>query len=195
MTDAAQPDLLTLDPIEKAIEDIRDGKMIVVVDDADRENEGDLIMAAELATPEAVAFMIRHTSGILCAPIQADEARRLHLPPMVGENDAPLSTAFTVSVDFKHGLTTGISAEERCATVRARGSPVGRRAFGPAHAHSQGNAHLNSGGGWGKGEARWYDMCYAMMCFHFYSFRYFGASVGAFFFPPPLHLSFFFLFI
>ncbi|MEO1331573.1 MAG: 3,4-dihydroxy-2-butanone-4-phosphate synthase [Pseudomonadota bacterium] len=122
-SDAAQPGTLTLDPIELAIDDIRAGKMIVVVDDDDRENEGDLIMAAELASPEAVGFMIRHTSGILCAPIEAAEARRLNLPPMVGENDAPLATAFTVSVDYRHGLTTGISAEERCATVRALANP------------------------------------------------------------------------
>ncbi|MEL6979465.1 MAG: 3,4-dihydroxy-2-butanone-4-phosphate synthase [Pseudomonadota bacterium] len=118
-----ETDGLKLDPIQQAIDDIRAGEMIVVVDDEDRENEGDLIMAAELATPEAVAFMVRHTSGILCTPLEASEARRLRLPPMVAENDAPLATAFTVSVDYRHGLTTGISAEERCATVRAMANP------------------------------------------------------------------------
>ena len=105
--------------IEEAITAIQAGEMVVVVDDDDRENEGDLIMAASKATPEAVAFMIRHTSGILCAPLFEDHASRLHLDPMVARNDAPMSTAFTVSIDYKHGLTTGISAEERATTVQA----------------------------------------------------------------------------
>ncbi len=102
-----------------AINAIRQGAMVVVVDDDDRENEGDLIMAASKATAEQVAFMIRHTSGILCTPILEDQAKRLHLDPMVARNDAPMSTAFTVSIDYKHELTTGISAEERAATVQA----------------------------------------------------------------------------
>ena len=110
------------DSIEIAIEAIKRGEMVVVVDDDDRENEGDLIMAASKATPEAVAFMIRHTSGILCAPLFEDHATRLHLDPMVARNDAPMSTAFTVSIDYKEGLTTGISAEERAATVQALSS-------------------------------------------------------------------------
>jgi 3,4-dihydroxy 2-butanone 4-phosphate synthase/GTP cyclohydrolase II len=91
----------------------------VVTDDDDRENEGDLFVAAALCTPEKMAFVIRHTSGIVCAPVSADEARRLHLDPMVAANDAPLGTAFTVSIDVRHGLSTGISAEERNNTVRA----------------------------------------------------------------------------
>ena len=110
------------DSVEDALGAIAAGEMIVVVDDDDRENEGDLIMAASKATPEKVAFMIRHTSGILCTPIQEDQAKRLHLDPMVARNDAPLSTAFTVSVDYKRGLTTGISAEERANTVQALAS-------------------------------------------------------------------------
>jgi 3,4-dihydroxy 2-butanone 4-phosphate synthase/GTP cyclohydrolase II len=114
---------LTLDPIEKAVADIAAGKAVVVVDDEDRENEGDLIIAAEKATPESTAFMIRHTSGILCAPLEAAHAKRLNLQPMVADNDAPLSTAFTVSVDYRHGLTTGISGEERCNTVRGLANP------------------------------------------------------------------------
>lgn len=89
------------------------------MDDDDRENEGDLFVAASLCTPEKMAFIIRNTSGIVCAPLAADEARRLHLDPMVANNDAPLGTAFTVTVDVRHGLTTGISAEERNNTVRA----------------------------------------------------------------------------
>ncbi|MGI9328680.1 MAG: 3,4-dihydroxy-2-butanone-4-phosphate synthase, partial [Pseudomonadales bacterium] len=107
------------DSVEDALADIAAGQMVVVVDDDDRENEGDLIMAASKATPEQVAFMIRHTSGILCTPVLEEQAARLHLEPMVARNDAPMSTAFTVSIDYKQGLTTGISAEERAATVQA----------------------------------------------------------------------------
>ena len=108
-----------LDSIQSALDAIAAGEMVVVVDDEDRENEGDLILSATKATAEQVAFMIRHTSGILCVPLLPEDAQRLQLDPMVAENDAPLRTAFTVSVDYKFGLTTGISAEERCNTVRA----------------------------------------------------------------------------
>ncbi|HTK96863.1 MAG TPA: 3,4-dihydroxy-2-butanone-4-phosphate synthase [Pseudomonadales bacterium] len=107
------------DPIEDVIAGIAAGEIVIVVDDDDRENEGDLIMAASRATPEKVAFMIRHTSGILCTPILEEDAKRLHLDPMVARNDAPMSTAFTVSIDYRHGLTTGISAEERANTIQA----------------------------------------------------------------------------
>jgi 3,4-dihydroxy 2-butanone 4-phosphate synthase/GTP cyclohydrolase II len=107
------------DTVEAAVKAIAAGEMVVVADDDDRENEGDLIMAASKATPESVAFMIRHTSGILCTPILEEHATSLHLDPMVARNDAPMSTAFTVSIDYKKGLTTGISAEERAATVQA----------------------------------------------------------------------------
>jgi 3,4-dihydroxy 2-butanone 4-phosphate synthase/GTP cyclohydrolase II len=105
--------------IDAAIKAFAKGEIVVVTDDDDRENEGDLFVAASLCTPEKMAFIIRNTSGIVCAPLGAELARRLHLDPMVAENDAPLGTAFTVSVDVRHGLTTGISAEERCNTVRA----------------------------------------------------------------------------
>ncbi len=108
-----------LNSVEEAVAAIAAGELVVVVDDDDRENEGDLIMAAGKATAERIGFMIRHTSGILCAPLPPEEARRLHLDPMVAMNDAPMGTAFTVSVDYRYGLTTGISAEERCNTVRA----------------------------------------------------------------------------
>jgi 3,4-dihydroxy 2-butanone 4-phosphate synthase/GTP cyclohydrolase II len=110
---------LALDAIEHAIAAIAAGEAVIVVDDEDRENEGDLVMAASRATPEHMAFMVRHTSGIICAPLPASEARRLNLQPMVADNDAPLSTAFTVSVDYREGLTTGISADERASTCRA----------------------------------------------------------------------------
>ncbi len=99
------------------------GEVVVVTDDDDRENEGDLFVAASLCTPEKMAFIIRHTSGIVCAPLASDDAKRLHLNPMVALNDAPLGTAFTVSVDVRHGLTTGISAEERNNSVRALANP------------------------------------------------------------------------
>jgi 3,4-dihydroxy 2-butanone 4-phosphate synthase/GTP cyclohydrolase II len=92
---------------------------VVVADDDDRENEGDLFVAAAMCTPEKMAFIIRNTSGIVCAPLAVEQAKRLHLDPMVALNDAPLGTAFTVSVDVRHGVTTGISAEERTNTVRA----------------------------------------------------------------------------
>jgi 3,4-dihydroxy 2-butanone 4-phosphate synthase/GTP cyclohydrolase II len=105
--------------VAEAISAFGRGEIVVVTDDDDRENEGDLIMAAVHATPEKLAFIIRHTSGIICTPMPREDARRLHLAPMVAENEALQSTAFTVSVDFRHGLTTGISAEERTATIRA----------------------------------------------------------------------------
>ena len=108
-----------LHKVTEAIEAIARGELVIVTDDDDRENEGDLICAASLCTQEKMAFIIRNTCGIVCAPLTAEEARRLHLNPMVAVNDAPLGTAFTVTVDVKHGLTTGISAEQRSNTVRA----------------------------------------------------------------------------
>lgn len=105
--------------VEAAIKAFANGEIVVVTDDDDRENEGDLFVAASHCTPDKMAFIIRNTSGIVCAPLGAEQARRLHLDPMVADNEAPLGTAFTVSVDVRHGLTTGISAEERCNTVRA----------------------------------------------------------------------------
>jgi 3,4-dihydroxy 2-butanone 4-phosphate synthase/GTP cyclohydrolase II len=105
--------------IQETVAAFARGEIVVVADDDDRENEGDLFIAASLCTPEKMAFIIRHTSGIVCSPLSQEEARRLHLDPMVARNDAPLGTAFTVSVDVRHGLTTGISAEERTNTVRA----------------------------------------------------------------------------
>jgi 3,4-dihydroxy 2-butanone 4-phosphate synthase/GTP cyclohydrolase II len=108
-----------LDTVSSAIAAIKAGEMVVVVDDDDRENEGDLIAAASKVTTEQMAMMVRHGSGIVCAPMTREDARRLKLDPMVSDNDAPLGTAFTVSIDYKEGLTTGISAKERCATVHA----------------------------------------------------------------------------
>jgi 3,4-dihydroxy 2-butanone 4-phosphate synthase/GTP cyclohydrolase II len=104
--------------IRQAIDAFAQGEIVVVTDDDDRENEGDLILAAVHATPEKMAFIIRNTAGIVCAPLTAEIARRLHLAPMVADSDAIHGTAFTVSVDYRHGTTTGISAEDRTATVR-----------------------------------------------------------------------------
>ncbi len=111
------------DRVAEAIAAFKRGEIVVVVDDDDRENEGDLILAAVHATPEKLGFIVRHTTGIVCAPLPREHARRLQLQPMVADNDAPLGTAFTVSVDFRHGLTTGVSAEERCNTVRGLANP------------------------------------------------------------------------
>src|ERR1700742_1651320 len=107
------------DNVNETIEAFARGEIVIVTDDDDRENEGDMIVAAVHCTTEKMAFIIRNGCGIVCAPLTADEAKRLHLNPMVAVNDAPLGTAFTVSVDVKHGLTTGISAEQRTNTVRA----------------------------------------------------------------------------
>jgi 3,4-dihydroxy 2-butanone 4-phosphate synthase/GTP cyclohydrolase II len=104
--------------VQAVIEAFGRGELVVVTDDNDRENEGDLVMAACHATPEKMAFIIRHTCGIVCTPLTGETARRLHLAPMVADNEAPLGTAFTVSVDYRHGTTTGISADDRTATVR-----------------------------------------------------------------------------
>ena len=109
---------MVFDQIEKALEEIRQGKMIIVVDDEDRENEGDLLMAAEKATPEAVNFMARFGRGLICVPLTVEKARQLNLDPMTRNNTDSRETAFTVSVDVK-GVTTGISAFERAETIQA----------------------------------------------------------------------------
>jgi 3,4-dihydroxy 2-butanone 4-phosphate synthase/GTP cyclohydrolase II len=113
-----------LNKIERAIAAISRGEMVVVVDDPGRENEGDLIMAAEKVTSEAVAFMIRHTSGVICAALPGERLRALQLPLMVTDNAEAQRTAFTVTVDLRHGTTTGISAIDRAATLRALGDPA-----------------------------------------------------------------------
>ncbi|TXS47594.1 bifunctional 3,4-dihydroxy-2-butanone-4-phosphate synthase/GTP cyclohydrolase II [Streptomyces sp. OR43] len=111
---------LSLDPVEQAIRDIAAGRPVVVVDDEDRENEGDLVIAAEKATPEIVAFMMSECRGLICAPMENDELERLELPQMVAHNTESMKTAFTVSVDASaaHGVSTGISAADRAATLR-----------------------------------------------------------------------------
>uniref|UniRef100_A0A7S3A141 3,4-dihydroxy-2-butanone-4-phosphate synthase n=1 Tax=Rhodosorus marinus TaxID=101924 RepID=A0A7S3A141_9RHOD len=103
----------------QAIEAVRRGEMVLVTDDAGRENEGDLIMAAEMATTESIAFMVRHSSGVICASITGEVAKRLQLTPMVPSNTDPKQTAFTVSCDYKYGTSTGISAADRALTLNA----------------------------------------------------------------------------
>ncbi|MBE16752.1 MAG: 3,4-dihydroxy-2-butanone-4-phosphate synthase [Cytophagaceae bacterium] len=109
-----------LNTIEEAIEDIRQGKVIIVVDDEDRENEGDFLAAAEMATPEIINFMATHGRGLICAPITEERCEELQLNMMVSSNTDPMETAFTISVDLKgHGVTTGISASDRAKTIRS----------------------------------------------------------------------------
>ncbi len=117
---------MTFAPIEDAIEAVAAGRLVVVVDDADRENEGDLIMAAEHVTPEQIGFMIRHTSGIICLPAEGDRLDELRIPMMVQENTDHRHTAFTISIDHRHTTTTGISPGDRTATVRAFVDPSSR---------------------------------------------------------------------
>ena len=110
---------MTFAAVEEAVAAIGRGDMVVVVDDKDRENEGDLIMAAEAATPDAIAFFLAHTSGVICVPLTDERADALELPLMVSTNTESQRTAFTVSVDARHGTTTGISADDRATTIRA----------------------------------------------------------------------------
>jgi len=110
---------MPLSKIEDAVNDIKQGKMVIIVDDEDRENEGDLTMAAEKITPEAINFMATFGKGLICVPMLGEDLEHLHLPLMVPQNTAPLSTAFTVSVDYLKGTSTGISAPDRSATIKA----------------------------------------------------------------------------
>src|SRR5438477_11238005 len=109
--------------VGEAIDDIRRGKMVIVVDDEDRENEGDLTIAAQLCTPEDVAFIRKYASGVICVPMTAERLEALDLPQMVTRNEARLGTAFTVSVDAREGVTTGISAADRARTIRVLADP------------------------------------------------------------------------
>ena len=113
----------TVASIEEALEDYKQGKFLVVVDDEDRENEGDLIMAAELCTPEAVNYMLRHGRGVLCAPISLERCKQLDLEFQVQRNTSMLGTPFTVTVDKLEGCTTGVSCHDRCETIKALANP------------------------------------------------------------------------
>ncbi len=115
------------DAVERAVAELAAGRAVVVVDDEAREDEGDLVVAAQLATPEVVGFMVRRTSGVLCVPMPGSELDRLDLPPMTAVNEDPKGTAYAVSVDARAGVTTGISAADRAATIRALADPATQR--------------------------------------------------------------------
>src|SRR6195952_356806 len=120
--DAGEEDAMTYSAfagIDRAIADVASGRPVVVVDDEERENEGDLIFAAAKATPELMAFTIRHSSGVICVPMPAEMLDRLEIPLMTPHNRDPLRTAYTISVDAREGVTTGISAADRAHTARA----------------------------------------------------------------------------
>src|ERR1700749_286294 len=109
--------------VQEAIEDIRAGRFVVVVDDPDRENEGDLVIAAQFATPETINFMATHGRGLICLCLTEDRADQLGLRPMTERNEAPLGTAFTVSIEAREGVTTGISAADRAHTIQVAIAP------------------------------------------------------------------------
>src|SRR5881409_2703396 len=108
---------MKFDSIESALADIRNGRMVILVDDEDRENEGDFVMAAENVTPEAITFMAMHGRGLICLALTPERVEELQLPPMVAENTAPFGSAFTISIDARRGITTGISAKDRATTI------------------------------------------------------------------------------
>ena len=112
--------------IEEAIEDIRDGKMVVVVDAEDRENEGDLTMAAQFSTPEAINFMATHGRGLICLTLTGDRCDELGLDLMAAKNESPFETAFTVSIEAREGVSTGISAHDRARTIQVAVDPASR---------------------------------------------------------------------
>ncbi len=117
---------MAVSSIEEAIEDIRAGKMVILVDDEDRENEGDLFMAAQMATPEAINFMATHGRGLICLTLTAEQLEQLQIPMMVRDNTCPYETAFTVSIEARSGVTTGISAADRARTIQVAASPDAR---------------------------------------------------------------------
>ena len=121
---AAELAAIPLDEVTRAIKDIADGRPVVVVDDADRENEGDIIFAASKATPELLAFTIRYGRGLICVPMLGPDLDRLNVPQMTSQNQEHQGTAFTISVDARHGTTTGISAADRAATIALLASPA-----------------------------------------------------------------------
>lgn len=126
---------IKMDKIEDAIADFKEGKFVIVVDDEDRENEGDLIIAAEKITPEKVNFMLKHARGVLCAPITVSRCKELDLPHQVSDNTSVLGTPFTITIDKLDGCSTGVSAADRAATIQALADPSSTPAtFGrPGH--------------------------------------------------------------
>lgn len=159
-------DNFKLDSIEDALKDFREGKFVIVVDDEDRENEGDLIMAAEMITPEKVNFMLKHARGVLCVPLTMSRADKLDLPHQVSDNTSMLGTPFTVTVDKLEGCTTGVSAHDRAATIKALADPKSTpQTFGrPGHInplYAQDNGVLRRSG---HTEAA-IDLCKLAGCF------------------------------
>ena len=114
---AREPQLTAIERVHRAVEDIRAGRMVILVDDEDRENEGDLVMSAQMVTPEAINFMARHGRGLICLALTEDKVAQLELPMMVGENQSSRTTAFTISIEAREGVSTGISAADRAHTV------------------------------------------------------------------------------
>src|SRR5437868_6126846 len=112
-------DSMTISPTQELIDDLRHGRMVVLADAEDRENEGDLVMAADFVTPEAINFMATHARGLICLTLTEERCRQLNLPLMVNDNRSPMGTAFTVSIEAAEGVSTGISAADRARTVRA----------------------------------------------------------------------------
>ena len=115
--------MTTFSRVEEAIEELRRGRVLLVVDDEDRENEGDLVMAADMVTPEAVNFMAKYGRGLICVPMTGDRLDELKISMMVSDNTAPMGTAFTVTVDARRGVTTGTSAYDRAVTIRTLVDP------------------------------------------------------------------------
>jgi 3,4-dihydroxy 2-butanone 4-phosphate synthase/GTP cyclohydrolase II len=110
---------MPISPVSALVNELAAGRMIILVDEEDRENEGDLVLAAEFVTPEAINFMARHARGLICLTMTREMCERLHLPPMATRNGSPHGTAFTVSIEAAEGVTTGISAADRARTVQA----------------------------------------------------------------------------
>src|SRR5437016_7042297 len=119
---------MKFDSIESAIADIRNGRMAILVDDEDRENEGDFSLAAQKVAPEAINFMAMHGRGLICLALTPERVEELQLPPMVAENTAPFGTAFTISIDARRGITTGISAKDRATTIQTAIDPKAKPA-------------------------------------------------------------------
>jgi 3,4-dihydroxy 2-butanone 4-phosphate synthase / GTP cyclohydrolase II len=126
MSAVAEPRTSPFSPVEDALDDVRQGKFVVVVDDPDRENEGDLVISAQFATPEAINFMATHARGLICLSLTEERADELGLRPMTERNEAPLGTAFTVSIEAREGVTTGISAADRSHTIQVAINPQTR---------------------------------------------------------------------
>ena len=127
---SARPDQkkMSLSSIEDAVKDIRDGKMIIIVDDEDRENEGDLVCAAEKVTPEIINFMATHGRGLICLPLTEERCEELQLIPQTSDNTSSMGTAFTISIEAREGVTTGISAADRATTILKAVDPASRAA-------------------------------------------------------------------